>query len=133
VYPRRPELKRIAILLVTVMLPCCSMASDNSIFIAENDSQRSIAQNLSMTTESLLKAYMSKDIEQRRLAEMYVVGVIDSSEGESWCGFKIASPDALQEQVYVALKRTAEKSPKERPSRVIKSHLKELLPCKEKQ
>jgi hypothetical protein len=76
---------------------------------------------------------MSKDVEQRRLAEMYVVGVIDSSEGESWCGFKIASPDALQEQVYSALKKAAEKSPRERASTVIKAHLKERLPCKEKQ
>lgn len=109
------------------------MASGNSIVIPESADQRLIASNLSMTTESFFKAYMSSDIEQRRLAEMYVIGVIDSTEGESWCGFKIASPDAIQEQVYVALKRTLEKSPKKRASTAIKSHLKELLPCKEEQ
>ncbi|WP_409523878.1 Rap1a/Tai family immunity protein [Nitrincola sp. MINF-07-Sa-05] len=84
-----------------------------------------------MTTESFFKAYMSTDIEQRRLAEMYVVGVIDSSEGELWCGYGIASPDAIQEQVYTGLKRALENSPRQRASTAIKSQLKELLPCKE--
>lgn len=126
-------MNKIISILVAIILPSCSIANDNLIALPDNESQRLIANNLSMTTESFFKAYMSTDIEQRRLAEMYVVGVMDSSEGESWCGFKIASPDAIQEQVYVALKRTLEKSPKERASTAIKSHLKELLPCKDEQ
>lgn len=115
------------------MLPSCSVANDNLIATPNSENQRLIASNLSMTTESFFKAYMSADVEQRRLAEMYVVGVIDSSEGDSWCGFKIASPDAIQEQVYVALKRSFEISPKERASTAIISHLKKLLPCKDQQ
>ena len=116
-----------------MILPSCSIASGNSIVLPESESQRLIASNLSMTTESFFKAYMSTDIEQRRLAEMYVIGVMDSSEGESWCGFDIASPDAIQEQVYIGLKRTLERSPTKRASTAIKSQLKELLPCKAKQ
>jgi hypothetical protein len=69
-----------------MILPSCSIASGNSIVLPESESQRLIASNLAMTTESFFKAYMSTDIEQRRLAEMYVIGVMDSSEGESWCG-----------------------------------------------
>lgn len=64
---------------------------------------------------------------------MYVLGVIDSSEGEYWCGFETASPDAIQEQVYIGLKRIAAESPNERAAAAIKSHLKTILPCKEKQ
>lgn len=118
---------------MAIILPSCSIANDSFIAIPDSEHQRMIANNLSMTTESFFKAYMSTDIEQRRLAEMYVVGVIDGSEGESWCGYKTASPDAIQEQVYVALKRTLEKSPKERAATAIKSHLQQLLPCKNEQ
>lgn len=107
-----------------------SSASGNPIVLPESESQRLIAGNLSMTAESLFKAYMSTDLEQRRLAEMYVLGVIDSSEGGSWCGFEIASPDAIQEQVHTGLKKALDESTKERASAVIKSRLKELLPCK---
>ncbi len=126
-------MKKIVGILALIVLPSCSIANDNSIILPENESQRLIGSNLAMTTESFFKAYMSKDIEQRRLAEMYVIGVMDSSEGESWCGFDIASPNAIQEQVYNGLKKTLERSPKERASTAIKSQLKELLPCKEKQ
>lgn len=72
---------------------------------------------------------MSSDLEQRRLAEMYVAGVIDSSEGVSWCGFGIASPDAIQEHVFVGLENTLHKTPTSRASRAIESQLEKLLPC----
>lgn len=88
------------------------------------------SQHLALTTELLFKAYMSEDLEQRRLAEMYVVGVIDASEGVSWCGFGVASPNAIQEQVYIGLKNTLKKSPNEHASTAIKSKLEEFLPCK---
>ena len=114
-------------------MPSCSIASDSFITIPDNEHQRMIANNFALTTESFFKAYMSADIEQRRLAEMYVVGVIESTEGESWCGYKTASPDAIQEQVYTALKKALETSPKARASTVIKSHFKQLLPCKDEQ
>jgi hypothetical protein len=106
------------------------VANESSITVPLGESQRMIAGNRSVTTEDLLTAYMNSDVVQRRLAEMYVVGVLDSTEGESWCGFGTASPDAIQEQVYVALKKGIQVSPKKRASIVITSHLKELLPCK---
>jgi len=111
----------------------CSIANDNPIVIPGDNNQRLIGDNLALTTESFFKAYMSSNIEQRRLAEMYLVGVIDSSEGESWCGYRVASPDAIQEQVYIGLKRALEKSPKMRASAAIISRLHDLLPCKAKQ
>lgn len=107
-----------------------SLADESLIVIPHGEGQRMISQNLSMSTESLLKAYMHPEQEQRLLAEMYVVGVLDSTEGKSWCGFKIASASAIQEQVYIALKKAVVTSPKKRASIVIESHLMNLLPCK---
>lgn len=61
---------------------------------------------------------------------MYVVGVIDSSEGVSWCGFNVASPDAIKEQVFESLKDSMKTNPQGRAANAIKSRLEELLPCK---
>lgn len=124
-------MKKLVSLLAAITLSSCSAADENPIVIKEGGGQRMVAENLSMTAESLLKAYMSSNQEQRRFAEMYVVGVLDSTEGKSWCGFKIASPSAIQEQVYSALKKAAGVSPKKRASIIIESHLMNLLPCKE--
>ena len=85
-----------------------------------------------MTTEEFFKSYMSTNTQERRLAEMYVVGVVNGSEGVSWCGLRRISPDAIQEQVFIALKKSVETSPQERPSAAIVSHLKRTLPCKAK-
>jgi hypothetical protein len=115
---------------LALALAFISPAAANPIIIPGDRNQRLIANNLYLTTDSLFAAYMSENLEQRRLAEMYVIGVIASSEGESWCGFKIASPDAVQEQVYIGLKSASEKLPKSRPAAAIQSRLKEILPCK---
>lgn len=122
---------KIIVLLSIYLLSSCSIAADMHISLPDNEKQRIVSQNLSLTTKLVFNAYMSKNIEQRRLAEMYVIGVIDASEGVSWCGFEVASPDAIQEQVYIGLKNMLKKSPNERASTAIKSKLEELLPCKE--
>jgi len=122
---------KIIALLSIYLLSSCSIAADKPIAIPDNEKQRIVSQNLSITTKLFFKAYMSKNIEQRRLAEMYVIGVIDASEGVSWCGFGVASPDAIQEQVYIGLENMLKKSPNERASTAIKSKLEELLPCKD--
>ena len=52
-------------------------ASENKISIPENSTQRLIIDNLPLTTEDFFVAYMSSDLEQRRQAEMYLIGVIE--------------------------------------------------------
>ena len=122
-------MKQLFALFMAWSLSSLSMACNDSICLPENDKQRLNALNYSLTTERLFKAYMSSDITQRRLAEMYVVGVIDSSEGISWCGFDVASPDAIKEQVFEGLKNSMGTTPQGRAANAIKSNLENLLPC----
>ena len=124
-------MNKVLALLSVYLLSSCSIAGDKLIVFPESEKQRMSSQSLSLTTESFFKAYMSKDIEQRRLAEMYVIGAIDASEGVSWCGYNVASPDAIQEQVYIGLRNSLKTTPNERASTAIKAKLEELLPCKE--
>lgn len=74
---------------------------------------------------------MGEDIKQRQLAEMYVVGVLDASEGDEWCDYTISSPGGMQEQVLVALRKAQAATPHQRVSVVIKARLKEFFPCKD--
>ena len=124
-------MKKITSMFILCILSSCAISGDSRISIPENDKQRLIVENLSLTTEDFYASYMSSDIEQRRLAEMYLIGVIDSSEGVTWCGYDVASPGAIQEQVYIGLKNAMASTPKKRASDSIKLKLEELLPCKE--
>ncbi len=118
-------------LLLICLLPSTSVACEDSICLPGNEKQRLNALNYSLTTEKIFNAYMSSDVNQRRLAEMYVVGVIDSSEGVSWCGFNVASPDAIKEQVFESLKDSMKTNPQGRAASAIKSRLEELMPCED--
>lgn len=124
-------MKKILVYISLFVASVLQVACANPIVIPSSENQRLIAQNLSITTKLFMDAYMSPNIEQRRFAEMYLIGVIDSTEGSVWCGYSIASPGAIQEQAYIGLKGTLERSPDVRASVAIVSKLKELLPCKE--
>jgi hypothetical protein len=124
-------LKKITSMLILAILSSCTIASDGQITLPIDDKQRLIIDNLSLTTEDFFSSYMSPNVEQRRLAEMYLIGVIDSSEGITWCGYEVASPSAIQEQVYLGLKEVLAATPKRRAADSIKLKLEQLLPCKD--
>src|SRR5690554_1106250 len=105
-------------------------AQPEKISIPDSENQRLFSINTSLTVGALFQAYMDSDPDQRRLSEMYVLGVIDSSEGDAWCGYEIASPAAIQEQTYVGLQKAFADVRNERAATAIKSHLSKILPCK---
>ena len=122
---------KFTLFLGVVLLTSCSSTRSIAIDLPEDEKQRSFTINLSLSTQNLYNAYMSSDVNQRRFAEMYVAGVLDSLEGVTWCGYDVASPDAIQEQVYLGLRETLKINPNIRASVAIQSKLEKLLPCKE--
>jgi len=124
-------MKKLKIFVITLILSSCSSIEVNAIQLPTDEKQRAFTLNLDVKTRVLYGAYMSADIEQRRLAEMYVAGVLDSTEGIVWCSYNLASPNAIQEQVFTGLKSTIKNYPDLRASKAIINNLKKLLPCKE--
>jgi len=122
--------KKITTALVLIISSQCTLCNASPINIPKHKDERLIIEKLNMTVETLFSTYTSGNLEQKTLAEMYIIGVIDSSEGESWCNFKTISSAALEEEVYVALKDAYVKAPKMRASTAIKARLKALVPCK---
>lgn len=124
---RRIVLVKVAKLIVLFLLSSCSVAGDSEIKTPAVDTQRLVSGNLDWNIESFMKAYRSKDVSQRRLAEMYLIGALDATEGVSWCGYGIASPGpgAIQEQAFLGLKKVVKSSPEMRASIAIISRFNE--------
>jgi ABC-type lipopolysaccharide export system ATPase subunit len=114
-----------------LMWPAC-FAGEKPIEVPAYKNESLITQYRNMTVEAVFAALMSDDVAQRRLAQMYVVGVVDSSEGEVWCNFKTISPSTIDEQVHIGLKVALEKTPKARAATVIEAHLKAWIPCRKR-
>lgn len=90
--------------------------------LSRNDSQ--------ISGEKFLHAWLSKDNEKERLkANMYLMGVMDATEGRAWCSYKLVKPDSLRETVYAFFKELLPERKKEPASSLIKEALMQQLPC----
>ena len=86
--------------------------------------------DIQISGEKFLHAWLSKDDEQERLkANMYLMGVMDATEGREWCSYKVALPGSLRESIYSYFSKLSEEQKKEPAATLIKKALMRDLPC----
>ena len=86
--------------------------------------------DIQISGEKFLHAWLSKDDEQERLkANMYLMGVMDATEGREWCSYKVALPGSLRESIYSYFNKLSEEQKKEPAATLIKKALMRDLPC----
>lgn len=84
-----------------------------------------------MSGEKFLAAWLAKDNEQEQLkANMYLLGVMDATEGKSWCGYTVALPGSLRESIYSYFRKLPKNRKKEAAAWLITEALAQDLPCK---
>lgn len=96
------------------------------------DSQSLIVENNNMTAGEFFAAYMSRNMVERRYAEMYLLGVLDATEGVAWCDYSQIKTISLNEVVYEGLKKTDSAQLRKRAAFVITDILKKDLSCTDK-
>jgi hypothetical protein len=96
------------------------------------DSQSLIIENNNLTAGEFFAAFMSKNMVERRYAEMYLLGVLDATEGIAWCDYYHIKTISLNEAVYEGLKKADSSMLRKRAALVITNILKEDLSCKNK-
>ena len=121
-------------LLFYLCVVSCSDAQNNNtgIKVLNHDKGRLLINNLDLDFSGFLNAYLSDDISQRRLAEMYLIGVLDTNEGKLWCGYGDLLPITLVEFLHGGLvDKNKEPFTQQRASDVILSFMSKFSPCKE--
>lgn len=87
--------------------------------------------DLNLTAERFANAWLSKTNERERIkANMYLLGVVDASEGTVWCKGKPFLPNTLHEFLYPRFAKLTAEQKEERASKIITDGMKELRPCK---
>ena len=119
------------ILVLTIGITGCALAGGNGIKMTNSDQQSLAIENLSLLAKDFWQAYRSDDIRERRLAEMYLIGVLDSTEGEKWCGYNIALPHSVLDQIHIGFKNATKEMMDDRASNTINKIMSNILPCKE--
>jgi hypothetical protein len=98
--------------------------------ISTDATENPLIDNLNLSGHDFWILYQSPDLAKRRIAQAYLMGVLDSSERKVWCSYTIASPDALQEQTYIEFKKATPSTLKQRASEVIVEIFSRKLPCR---
>ncbi|WP_230683179.1 Rap1a/Tai family immunity protein [Pluralibacter gergoviae] len=86
--------------------------------------------DIQISGEKFLHAWLSKDDGQERLkANMYLMGVMDATEGREWCSYRRAKPGSLREAVYAFFEQLPQQRWAEPAAALIKEALMQELPC----
>ncbi|MCB4789978.1 hypothetical protein LGR64_27150 [Delftia sp. Lp-1] len=94
------------------------------------DSQRLIIENNNLSADTFFTAYMSKNLMERRYAEMYLLGVLDATEGRVWCDYQHFKTITLAEVLHSGLSKLDLKQRESRAAHVISDILGKEFPCK---
>lgn len=112
----------IATVLATACTLSCAHAAYNPNALTEN--------SVNVSTAHFFQAFMSEDAQQRDRARLYLLGVMDSSEGVSWCDYSTYKIDTLQARIYEALKEADEAELKTKAAVRLKQILEQHYPCR---
>jgi hypothetical protein len=91
--------------------------------------QRVFFDNINLTARDFYSAYMSKSVDERRYAEMYLLGVLDSTEGTAWCSYRLYKTTTIAEDLYLSFKSLDDHQMQRRAAQVIAEVLSKKFPC----
>lgn len=93
-------------------------------------SQSIVIENTNLTAKDYFNALMGSSIDARRYAELYLLGVLDATEGSAWCDYKTYKTITLDETIFVEFKKLTSNQLEERAATVITKILKKKFPCR---
>ncbi len=83
-----------------------------------------------LTAERFAQAWFSKNNERERIkADMYLLGVLDTTEGKTWCGYNRLLPSSIHEKLYASFENLSADKAKLRASKVISDAMTKFMPC----
>ena len=117
-----PQLLTIALLLALLSSTVAAQ------ILVETDKIK--VDNVNLRAEHFLKLYMSNDANERKNAELYLLGVMDATEGRSWCDYRTFKTITLRERIFEEFKKLDNSGLNKRASKVIEDILsRRYHPC----
>lgn len=121
--------KAIALTFSTLLVSFCIHAETN-LTKPLHESQSLIIENSDFSVASFQAAALSTNITERRYAEMYLLGVMDASEGRDWCDYKTIQTITVDEAVFTGLKEYIKDRKNMRAATAIKEVLSQKFSCR---
>jgi len=86
--------------------------------------------SVNLSGQIFLTDFVSANPEIRSNARLYLLGVMDATEGKSWCDYKTLKTASLDEFVFESLKKLTPEQLNRRAAVLIEEALHKTFPCK---
>jgi hypothetical protein len=104
-------------LILAIFLFGLNAANAQKISALPNAPAVITADNVNLTAEFFFKEFNSEDKQANARAGLYLLGVADTTEGKTWCGYKGIKTVTMNEYVFLHFKKLPqEKMPSPRAS-----------------
>lgn len=84
-----------------------------------------------LSGEHFLRAFVSQSVDDRNTARLYLLGVLDTTEGKSWCSYNQIKTVSINEFVFEYLKKQPIEKQQARAATLIQEALSHYFPCKD--
>lgn len=88
--------------------------------------------SVNLQAKTFLDEFVSADDKARKAARLYLLGVMDATEGRIWCDYKTLKTITLNEFIFEHMKKLTPTQLERRASTVIEESLEKSFPCKAK-
>lgn len=119
----RPLLSLSALLSAGLLCSCAVADQHQSTPVTED--------RVNLSGAEFLPEFISQSPVRRSAARLYLLGVLDSTEGKSWCSYSELKTVTINEFVFEYLKKLPVEKLKSRASILIENALQQSFPCKD--
>lgn len=115
----------IAIISAFAFLPCHAQTPNSTVAkpLISVDS-------VNLSAKLFLQEFISPSIENRHHARLYMLGVMDATEGKTWCSYAALKTTTLNEFVFEKMKKMSPAQLSRRAAVAIEEALTGAFPCK---
>lgn len=87
--------------------------------------------SINLSAADFLPEFTNPSPERRTAARLYLLGVLDITEGKSWCSYNQLKTATINEFIFEYLQKQSAEKLKTRAAVLIEEALKHYFPCKD--
>ena len=116
--------------LASLLAVVCSLSAAPPAFAEQTSIAHLTSDDVNLPGSDFFRFYRSADKQEKEKARIYLLGVLDATEGKSWCQYSQLQTVTLQEFVFEFFNKLPAARLHERAALLIEEALATRFPCK---
>ncbi|WP_071882774.1 Rap1a/Tai family immunity protein [Chania multitudinisentens] len=123
-------MRRAHLYLASLALLCLTVAPV-PVLAQQTPLQHLTPDDVNLQGDDFFRLYRGADRQEKEKAQLYMLGVLDATEGKTWCQYSQLQTITLREFVFEYFKKLPQEQLKHRASDLIEAAMVTNFPCKQ--